>query len=260
MSQPSVVKPLITSNWGDQFGYPAARTLLPIVLRFSWITPNVVTVVSFLLFTVGSISLFFDYQYHLFVAAFLIIAGYVGDDLDGQLARARSLSSPIGDYLDKTLDVLKIFIITASLGYAVFLATGAASAIFLAFVACFFFNYRYYIKLETMFSRINDDPEYLAKSSAKRAEVLSDFTAKEEKARTSIKDRLQVLWIKNRMFFAFDEAEFALITAFFALVNRLDIALFLLASAQVVIAFIRLYQRGSQLHSRQEELHAPMRK
>ncbi|MEK7155326.1 MAG: CDP-alcohol phosphatidyltransferase family protein [Patescibacteria group bacterium] len=260
MSKPTVVKPLITSNWGDQFGYPAARALLPLVTRFPLITPNKVTIVSFLLFAFGSVSLFLEYPYHLIVAAFLIVAGYVGDDLDGQLARTRGLSSEHGDYLDKTLDVLKIYIIAASLGYAVYLESLNALAIFLAFTACFFFNYRYYIKLETMFSRINADPEYLAKSSEKRAEVHADFAAKEARAGESLKNRLEVLWIKNRMFFAVDEAEFALIIAFFALIGRLDIALLAIALAQVCIAFLRLYQRGSQLHSRPGELHLPLRK
>lgn len=260
MKNPHIIKPLLTSNWGDQFGYPAARILLPLVEKFTMITPNHVTLFSFALFTIGSVSLFLNFPFHLLVAAVLIVAGYVGDDLDGQLARSRGLSSPIGDYLDKTLDVLKIYIITASLGYATYMETGNAAMILLAFSACFFFNFRYYIKLETMFSRINDDPQYLAKSAKKRAEVLAHYEAEAARSGDSFLQLLKVLWIRNRLFFAVDEAEFAIIVAFCALIGRLEIALVFIASAQIVIAFVRLYQRGKQIHSDPEALLKPLRK
>src|SRR5687768_16842286 len=98
-----VVKHTYFSNWADLFGYPLAWSLVPFVSKISFFTPNVITVISFLMYTLGSITLFWDYPYHLFVAAFLIFAGYIGDDLDGQIARYRKLSSNVGDFLDKSL-------------------------------------------------------------------------------------------------------------------------------------------------------------
>jgi hypothetical protein len=260
MKSTPVVKPLLTSNWGDQLGYPVARMLLPFVERFKVVTPNHVTLFSFALFVAGCVFLFVDIPFHQLLSAVLIVAGYVGDDLDGQLARSRNLSSPIGDYLDKTLDVLKIYTLTASLGYATYLQTENPAMIFLAFTACFFFNFRYYIKLETMFSRINDDPQYLVKSAKKKVEVLAHYEADAAHSHDSFAHRLKILWIRNRTFFAVDEAEFALITAFCVLIGQLDIALICIATTQVCIGFWRLYQRGRQIHAHPEDLLLPLRK
>ena len=254
-------KALITSNWGDHIGNPISRyLLLPIALRIPFLTPNGVTFISFGLFTIGSSLLFINIPYHLYFAAALIVAGYLGDHLDGHLARARGLMSVIGDYLDKTLDVLKLYIITASLGYAVYLQTGNALYILAAFTACFFFLFRYYIKLETMFSRMNEDRDYLTKSATKRLEILAAHEALAARAHASFKARIQVLWRINRTFFAVDEAEFALITACCAIVGRLDIALVFIAFIQVCAGFWRLYERGRQLHLHPEELLLPLRK
>lgn len=246
-----IVKSSYFANWADIFGFPLAYRLLPLVLPFKFITPNIITITAFILYALGCFSLFLNYQYHLPIAAFLIFSGYIGDDLDGQLARVRGLSSKIGDYLDKVLDILKIFLITASLSIAVFLKTADVLYIFLGFMACFFFMYRYYIKLETMFSAINSDPDYLEKSNIKRDELQETYDRERG---------LKSIWLKNRIIFFIDEAEFVIITSIFALINRLDLALWVLAISQIMIAFWRLLERGYQLHTSSKDLLKPMRK
>lgn len=252
MANPShIVKSSYFANWADIFGFPLAYKLLPLVLPFKFITPNVVTVTAFILYALGCLFLFLNFPYHLYFAAFLLFAGYIGDDLDGQLARARKLSSTIGDYLDKVLDVLKIFLITSSLSFAVYLQTQNILHIFLGFTACFFFNWRYYIKLETMFSRINSDPKYLEKSAIKRAQL--------QKSLNEIKG-IKSFWIQNRLLFLVDEAEFVIITCLGAIFNRLDLALWAIVVTQVLIAFWRFFERGYQLKHSSDRLLWPMRK
>lgn len=246
-----VIKASYFANWADVFGFPLAYKLLPLVLPFKFITPNVVSVTAFILYALGCVSFFLEYPYHLQAAALLTFAGYIGDDMDGQLARIRKLSSKIGDYLDKVLDILKIFLITSSLAFAVYLQTGQFFYIFLGFAACFFFMYRYYIKLETMFSAISSDEEYLEKSAAKRDQLQEEY----DKA-TGLKS----FWYRNRMIVFIDEAEFVIITSIFALMNRLDLALWILAISQVLIALFRLFERGYQLQTNSENLLKPLRK
>ncbi len=255
-----VVKASYFANWADIFGFPIASRLLPLVTSIPFLTPNVISILSFLSFTIGSISLFLIYPYHLIVAAFLLFAGYIGDDLDGQVARIRKLSSTIGDYLDKVLDVLKIFILTSSLSYAVYKDTHNGVFIFLGFAACFFFNYRYYIKLETVFSKTSRDSQYLENSGRKRKEIEELLDEKFEKLSKTFSGKLHALWLRHRLFFMVDEAEFVIITAVFALIDRLGLALIILAVSQIILAFYRVIERGYQLHSDSENLLKPMRK
>lgn len=256
----SIVKGTYFSNWADLFGYPLAYSLVPLIAKVPFLTPNVVTVFSFLLFTFGSFSLFLTYPYHLFVAALCITAGYIGDDIDGQLARYRKLSSHIGDFLDKVLDVLKIYIITLSVATAVYFATSNVLYVYLGFTACFFFNFRYYIKFETMFVRINADPDYLAKSAQKRKELESEIERMYDNPQKTLWEVLQVFWHKNRTIFFVDEAELAIFTSVGALFDKLEWALVIIALSQVVIAILRFFERLHQIRTNSLDLLKPMRK
>jgi phosphatidylglycerophosphate synthase len=256
----NVIKNTYYSNWGDIFGYPLAYALLPYVTKIKFLTPNVITLLAFSSFTIGSVSLFLNYPYHLIVAGILIPLGFVGDDLDGQVARARQLSSNIGDFLDKVLDVLKIFIITSSLGLAVYLQTNDVLYIFLGFIACFFFLFRYYIKLETMFSAMSRDNLYLEKSTTKRNELIQQIETMYETNQHSLIGRVKNMFHMNRTVLFVDEAELAIFTSIGALFNRLDLALWVIALAQVIIAFYRFYERGYQLNINSEDLFKPLRK
>lgn len=253
-------KPAYFANWADLWAFPLAKILLPIFIKIPFLTPNVITIISFFTYAFGSISLFLNYPYHLIMAAILIISGFLGDDLDGQVARARKLSSAIGNYLDKAFDVLKIYILTASLSFAVYLQTQNVFAIFLGFTASFFFSFRYYIKLETVFSCIDRDPEYLSKSARKRNELENHLEKLHEKLWKTPIGKLKSLWFKNRIIFFVDEAEFAFFTAIGAVFNQLEITLWILAISQVIITIWRFYERGRQVATSSERLLWPMRK
>ncbi len=255
-----VVKHTYFSNWADLFGYPLAWSLVPIVSKLNFATPNFITVTAFFMYAFGSFSLFLDYPYHLIVASFLIFAGYIGDDLDGQIARYRNLSSNVGDFLDKSLDVLKIFIISNSLGLAVFLQTQNYLYLILGSTAAYMFAWRYYIKLETMFSRISKDPVYLKNSSEVRDSLELEIDNLYEKPNKSLAEQLMVLVHKNRTFLLVDEAEFVVITSIGALLGRLDLALCLIAAAQIFWAFFRFAERASQINKGSERLLRPLRK
>jgi phosphatidylglycerophosphate synthase len=260
-SAPRIIKNKYYSNWGDIFGYPLAHALLGIATRIPFLTPNIVTLTAFTMYTLGSISLFLTYPFHEYIAAFLVIGGFVGDDLDGQLARAKKMSSKIGDYMDKVLDIIKIFIISASLGYAVYLQTNNIVSIYLGFTACFFFIWRYYIKLETMFARINHDKDYLEKSSDKRRELEAEVEGTiEQYKKEGFSGFVKSVVLQNRTIFFVDEAEFAIFTGIGAIFHRMDIALWIIAVAQVIIAFLRVFERGYQISTDSPNLLYPMRK
>lgn len=255
-----VIEPSYFSNWADLFMPKIANKTIPFLARIPGITPNIVTVTSFFLYTAGCLVIFTNLDYKLYLTALLLPIAYILDCTDGQLARAMKKSSLIGDYLDKVLDVLKIFIITFSLGFYLYLQTNNVLYLILGFVACFFFNFRYYIKLETIFQQVNKDPEYLTKSRALRYELYETFGARYKELSKSFMGKLKVLYYKNRSIVFVDEAEFVVFTAVAALFNRLDLALWIFAISQATIGMFRLFERAYLIQNDQERLKQPLRK
>ncbi|MBI1862631.1 CDP-alcohol phosphatidyltransferase family protein [Candidatus Microgenomates bacterium] len=257
----NVVKPVYYGNWGDLWGFPLAAKLLPIVTKIPFLTPNVITMIGFTSFTLGSLLLFLTtVPYHLYLAAFLLPFGFFLDDLDGQVARERKMYSEIGNYLDKVLDVLKIFIVSSSLSYAVYLETHNILHIFLGFIAASFFYMRYYIKLETVLRQVELDKDYLDKSSRIMSQIKEDRFARHQELSKTFTGKLIVFWELNRTFFLVDEAEFAVFTGFFALINHLELGLWIIAIAQVAIFVWRFYERAHQTVNKSDRLYYFMRK
>jgi len=258
--KPRIIEPSYFSNWADLFMPKIANSLVPSAAKISWLTPNHLTLFSFGLHTLGSILIFISIPYHLILTAILLPLGYILDCMDGQLARTKNMPSPLGDYLDKTLDVLKVFILTASLSYATYLKTGDILYIFLGFTACFGFCFRYYIKLETIFSTINRDKDYLQKSREFRIEQYEKLGKEYEELSKTFLGKLKVLWYRNRILLFIDEAEFILITSITALLNRIEVALWIFAVLHFGIAIFRLFERGHQVNTFSKNLYRPMRK
>ena len=173
----SVVEPNYFSNWGDLWYPKLANRLLNPASRIERLTPNMVTITSFVLYTLAAVLIIIGGSWSI-PAALLLVFSYVLDCLDGQLARYTGKSSVIGDYLDKTLDVFKIGIINAAMSIAAYNLTGDSYYFLLGFVSCFGFLFRYYIKLETMFAAINQDKDYLEKSRTRRQELYATLQAK----------------------------------------------------------------------------------
>lgn len=259
-TQNNVIEPPYFSNWADLFFPPIANKILPYVLEINWITPNIVTLFSFFLYVLGCVFIVIDIPNHLVYTAILLPVAYIGDCLDGQLARTKKLSSEIGNYLDKVVDVLKIYIITICLAYSAYFATNNVLYIFLGFTACFFFNFRYYLKLETIFSQFNQDPQYLVKAKQRRQELYRTKENEYEKLSASFSGKIKLFWLKHRSIFWVDEAEFVVFTSIGALVNQIELVLWVLAISQFLIAGWRVFERGYQTHKAKEQLLDPMRK
>ncbi len=258
--QTKIIEQPYFSNWADQVFPRVANKILPVIISFDFITPNVVTIVSFLIYFLGCFCLFINFPNHLIFASVLLPISYIGDCLDGQLARSKKVFSDLGNFLDKVLDVLKIFIICGSLSLAVYWQKQNVLYIYLGFIACFFFCWRYYIKLETILSAIGRDPRYLQKSREKKEELNSRLSINYAKLKSTFLGRLKLFWFWNRTIFFVDEAEFVVFTSVCALVNRLDIALLILAISQLAIGTFRFFERAKQTNSRSARLLLPMRK
>ena len=102
--------------WNKYVARPAAAVLL-VPLERSVVTPNQVTFASLAVFA-GAIPLLIAMPGHLglLLAALVIELSYVLDCVDGQLARMRGASTPVGAYLDFLMDELKAFLLVAAMG------------------------------------------------------------------------------------------------------------------------------------------------
>ena len=83
---------------------------------------------------------------------------------------------------------------------------------------------------------------------------------KYEKLSATFLGKIKLFWLKNRSIFWVDEAEFVIFTSIGAILNKIELVLWVLAVSQVLIAFWRLFERGYQTHKSKDRLLDPMRK
>lgn len=102
--------------WNRFVARPLAAVLLP-ALAPSRVTPNQITFASLVVFAIA-VALLVTMPDHrgLVIAVVVLQISYVLDCVDGQLARLRGTSTPIGAHLDFLMDELKAFLLVAAAG------------------------------------------------------------------------------------------------------------------------------------------------
>jgi hypothetical protein len=110
--------------WNNYVSRPAAAFVLHF-LRRTPLTPNQVTFAS-LVVALGGAALMVVWPtwVGLIVAAVVLQASYVLDCVDGQLARLKSMSTPVGAHLDFLMDELKAFAVLGAVGVRLWLVKG----------------------------------------------------------------------------------------------------------------------------------------
>lgn len=91
----------------SQLFYDISDRISPYLYKIG-ITPNMITLQRFIVFTVGFIYFFEQKKYK--EAAAIYMYAYFCDCLDGQLARKYSMETTFGDYFDHIVDILTIVI------------------------------------------------------------------------------------------------------------------------------------------------------
>jgi len=155
--------------WDRFVARPLASVLL-LPLAKTRITPNQITFGSLFVFAGAMVMLALPRGYPWLLAAVAVLElSYVLDCADGQLARLRHRSSPVGAHLDFLMDELKAFLLVAACGIRLWRADGhelwlAEALLGLAVVACA-------ISLTTFMRR----PEYLAATGSARPASAGDY-------------------------------------------------------------------------------------
>jgi phosphatidylglycerophosphate synthase len=157
--------------WNRFVARPLAAVLL-VPLRATSITPNQITLLTLVVFAAGAVLMALGPGWrNLIIAAAVIELSYVLDCVDGQLARLKGTSSPVGAHLDFLMDELKAFLLIAAVGLRLWRASAhpwwlVEALLGLVIVASA-------ISLTTFLRR----PEYAAATGAKVSGGAGDYGA-----------------------------------------------------------------------------------
>jgi phosphatidylglycerophosphate synthase len=118
------------SWWAVIFILPAARRLALFIVNHTKLTPNQITLGSFVL-VFPAAALYADGSYlTILFAVVLFELNYLFDCVDGTLARLKECSSPVGGYLDAILDRVRVLILCLAFGFGQLRAGGSVTLVF----------------------------------------------------------------------------------------------------------------------------------
>ena len=153
--------------WSSFVTSPLAIALNYFVVDVRWLTPNRLTLLSFLVAVLSSGFILANSPGNFIIAAALINFSHVLDCMDGQMARYRAATSLTGSYYDRFTDQLQVIIWFGAIGYAAYSQSHSVTPLVLTFVGVTFYllrGYGKYICLHTMMQR---DSNYLDRLAAK---------------------------------------------------------------------------------------------
>lgn len=231
--------------WSSFVTSPLAIILNYFVVDVKYLTPNKITLISFITAIIASICIVFGGVQNFIIAAILIHLSHIFDCMDGQMARYRKTSSTSGSYYDKLTDQIQVIIWFGAAGYAEYHQSGSAIPVLLAFTGVTFYSLRSYSKYVAIYldsSQKNGPPE--DKSKPKKEDTAGiEFNAIEN---------LRWFLSEQKKFLSFDEGVFIFMLSLSLILNMLTPMLWIFAISQALYGLLRGWQRGRQLEHNQK--------
>jgi len=199
--------------WSRVFATPIANLVLSGIADWSFITPNRLTILSFILTILTTPLILSGTPKNLLIAGIVLQLAYIVDCMDGQLARYRQTASSIGSFFDKLSDYIKFPIVL--LGLTIEAQSHYGSSTFpalLGLLSVFFIGYLSYLKSSS-----------LKELSIPSWNVLSR------------KGFLQ----RNLRFFLFEEAQWYLIVSLSLFLSSTITALIIIALTQGILSVVQ---------------------
>lgn len=227
--------------WSSFVTAPLAIAANYIAVERAWITPNRITLASFLVAVLAAICIVIGGQANYIIAAVLIHLSHVLDCMDGQMARYRQVSSAIGSYFDRLTDQVQVILWFGTIGYAAYVQTLSVVPLFLAFIGVAFYGLRGYVKYVAIEIEMTRDPSYQTKmAQLKETPVVAGlgfgFRAN---ARWFFREQSKIL--------GFDEGVFIFMLSAALVLNALTPMLWIFAASQLFYGVFRAVQQGSQI-------------
>src|SRR3989344_318668 len=145
----------IGGMWEQIVMAPPSVRIVWFLANFTRLTPNKVTVISFL---VGVISAVAFYLHNYIIGAILYELSFMIDTSDGKLSRLLGKSTKTGVVFDGMLDTLRLFVVSLALSFSYYTLTNNYLIFVYMFTAVFLIMFFAFTSLFMMY-RSGPDPE-----------------------------------------------------------------------------------------------------
>lgn len=216
------------------------------VVGIPWITPNRITAASFVVAVVAMICILIG-GFKLFItAAILIHISHILDCMDGQMARYRQVSSPVGSYYDRLTDQVQVSLWFGAAAYAAFVQTGSVIPVFLAMIGISFYGLRGYAKYISFEIETSRNPDYPA--------AMARLKKAENTAGLGFGLRANWTWFmkEQRKFVSFDEGVFIFMLSAALVFDQLVPMLWVFAASQLFWGSYQSWRRGRNIGTNQK--------
>ncbi len=206
-----------------------------------WITPNRITAASFVVAVIATIGILLGSNACFIAAAFLIHLSHILDCMDGQMARYRRVSSPVGSYYDRLTDQVQVMLWFGAAGYTAFVQSGSVASVFLALIGIAFYGLRGYAKYIALEIETARDPGY-PKDMARLNQVKTV-------AGLGFGLRANLTWLlrEQRKILAFDEGVFIFMLSAALIFDQLIPMLWIFATSQLFWGTYKSWLRGKNI-------------
>ena len=227
--------------WSSFVTSPLAIGANYLVVDLEWVTPNRITLASFIVAIVSAICIVAGGTANFIAAALLIHLSHVLDCMDGQMARYRQVSSPVGSYYDRVTDQVQVTLWFGAVGYAAYAQTLSVTPLFLAFVGVAFYGLRGYVKYVAIETETSLDPDYQTKmTEALRVPITAGI-------RFPLRANASWFLREQPKALIFDEGTFIFMLSAALLLDALTPMLWVFAISQVVLAAYFSIRNGREI-------------
>ena len=232
--------------WSSFVTSPLAIALNYLVVDIKWLTPNLITLISFITAITASLLIVVGGSSNFIFAAVLINLSHVFDCMDGQMARYRKTTSQLGGYYDRLTDQLQVILWFGAISYAAYIQSDNVLPIFLAFIGVAFYSLRGYVKYVMIYIKMSHDSQYLKALAQKESR-----TKKEDSAGLKFSFSANLKWFiaEQRKILEFNEGVFIFMLSVALILDELTLMLWVFAVSQLYLGLIRGWQRSVQIKS-----------
>ena len=230
--------------WSSFVTAPLAIMINYAVVDIRWLTPNLITLVSFMTALISALFIIIGGPTNFLIAAFLIHLSHVFDCMDGQMARYRQTSTSWGSYFDRVTDQIQITIWFGTVGYAAYIQSHEVLPVFLAFVGVAFYSLRGYVKYVAIHAQMSQNCEYLEKVAR-----LVHANQSAEVAGPGFDFLSNVRWFiaEQRKILFFDEGVFVFMLSLALVLNLLTPMLWVFMASQLFYGLFRSWEHGYKI-------------
>ena len=229
--------------WSSFVTAPLAILVNYVVVDIRWLTPNLITLFSFVTAIVSVAFIFTGETTGFVIAAVLIQLSHVLDCMDGQMARYRKTTSASGSYFDKATDQIQVALWFGTVGYVAYDLSNDVLPILLAFIGVAFYSLRGYTKYVAIHVEMSRDSHYLALISEQDAEKQAEESSTEFDLKATVKWFIR----EQRKIVRFDEGVLIFMLSLALVLDALTPMLWVFAASQVSLGLFRSWHRGREI-------------